>query len=131
MNRLASGPPPQVSAEVTTPTGNVSGPPIPSTTPSSSTSSSASLPPAANTTKNGFANANQRTPPVTVAQQPSQAQHQQEGEDTLCGNFMIFLSLRVYVKSIFEECRNSKTAVLAILGALKMIDLANFSLQKM
>ena len=106
MNRLASGPPPQVSAEVTTPTGNVSGPPIPSTTPSSSTSSSASLPPAANTTKNGFANANQRTPPVTVAQQPSQAQqqHQQEGMNTpQFGDFMIFLSLRFYVKSILKN----------------------------
>jgi len=31
----------------------------------------------------------------------------------------------------FGGCRSSKTAVLAILGALKMINLVNFSLQKM
>ena len=31
----------------------------------------------------------------------------------------------------FGGCRSSKTAVLAILGALKMINLVNFSFQKM
>ena len=40
-----------------------------------------------------------------------------------CGNFMIFLSLRFYVRS-------SKIAVFRILGALKMIHLVDFSRQR-
>ena len=41
-----------------------------------------------------------------------------------CGNFMIFLSLRFYVKQIIKsvDCRGSKTAYFA----LKMVDLVQF-----
>ena len=42
-----------------------------------------------------------------------------------CGNFMIFLSLRFYVKS-----RSSKTAVFGNFGAFNLVNLVNFSLQK-
>ena len=48
-----------------------------------------------------------------------------------CGNFMIFLSLRFYVKSNLGEARSSKTAVFAIFEALNFVDLVNFSLSKL
>ena len=51
---------------------------------------------------------------------------------TPCGNFRIFLSFIFYVKSIFEdlEIELLKIVVFAILGVLKFVNLANFSLQK-
>ena len=45
-----------------------------------------------------------------------------------CGNFMIFISLRFYVKSIFEYSRSAKTAFFAILGAVNFVNLVNISL---
>ena len=42
--------------------------------------------------------------------------------------FMIFLSLRFYVKSNLEYLEVVKTAIYAILVALHFVDLANFSL---
>ena len=49
-----------------------------------------------------------------------------------CDNFMIFLHITQILREInFGGSRSSKTAVLAILGALKMINLVNFSFQKM
>ena len=49
---------------------------------------------------------------------------------TQCENFSICLSLRFYVKSILENIEVLKTVVFAILGALNLGDLVNFSLQK-
>ena len=47
-----------------------------------------------------------------------------------CGIFMIFLSPRFYVKSIFENLEVLKLPLFAILGAQNFDDLLYFSLQK-
>ena len=47
-----------------------------------------------------------------------------------CENSSIFLSFRFYVKSILEECKSSKPAVFAILGALNFVNLVVLSLQQ-
>ena len=50
--------------------------------------------------------------------------------NTQCGNQRIFLSLRFLREINFGETQSSKTAVFAILGALNLVNLVNFSLQK-
>ena len=49
---------------------------------------------------------------------------------TQCGKFRIFLSLRFYVKSIFENLEVLKLTFLPFLGALNFVNLVHFSLQK-
>ena len=71
----------------------------------------------------------------------SSAAHNNGCFNTQCGYFMIFLSLRFYVISIFEDPRSTKCAILthvealnfdfhALLG-LKFTKLAKFSAKKM
>ena len=52
-----------------------------------------------------------------------------KGIGTQCGNIEIFLSFRFYVKSTLENLEVLKTAFFANLGALKMFNLVDFSLQ--
>ena len=47
-----------------------------------------------------------------------------------CGNFMVFLPLRFYVKSILRLPEVQKLPVFASLGALDFVDFLEFSLQK-
>ena len=54
---------------------------------------------------------------------------QTRGNISQCGNFMIFLSFRFYVKSILENLGVLKLQFFVILGALKMVKLVNLSLQ--
>ena len=48
-----------------------------------------------------------------------------------CGNFMIFPSLRFYVKSTLENVKGLKIPIFAILGALNYINLVIFSLYEL
>ena len=48
--------------------------------------------------------------------------------ETLCGNFMIFLSFRFYVKSILANLNVVKLPFSAILVALNFVNLVDFSL---
>ena len=45
-------------------------------------------------------------------------------------NFRIFLSFKFYVKSIFWESRSSKTAVIALIGAVNFVNLVKYSFKK-
>ena len=49
---------------------------------------------------------------------------------TQCGNFMIFLSIRFYMKSIFGMLEVLKMPFLALLETLNFEFMVNFSLQK-
>ena len=44
-----------------------------------------------------------------------------------CGNFMIFLSPRIYVKSILKDSRSAKTAIFAIFRAVNCVTFVIFS----
>ena len=48
-----------------------------------------------------------------------------------CGNFMIFLLLRFYVKSILRVLGLPKLPFFAISGVVNFVNLVNFNLQKL
>ena len=48
---------------------------------------------------------------------------------TQCGNFWIFLSLRIYVKSILEKVEVLNLPFFAILSAVNLVFVVNFSLK--